>query len=82
MDPVFSGEEEDTEIAFHPIVRPEMDPSPPTLRLASPGSPVSSSETQYGAVMDMVRKLNSEINSLTLDNDKIRTVCKKLLHDN
>ena len=33
-------------------------------------------------VMDMVRKLNSEINLITLDNDKIRTMCKKLLYDN
>ena len=80
MDPVFSGEEEDTEIAFRLIVRPEVDPSPPTPRLALPGSPYSSSETQYGAVVDMVRKLNSEINSVTLD--KIRTVCEKLLYDN
>ena len=30
----------------------------------------------------MVRKLNSEINSITLDNDKIRTVYTKLLYDN
>ena len=32
--------------------------------------------------MDMDRKLNSEISSITLDNDKIRTVCEKLLYDN
>ena len=37
--------------------------------LESPGSPASSSETKYGAIMDM-------------DNDKIRTVCEKLLYDN
>ena len=30
----------------------------------------------------MVRKLKSEINSITLDNDKIRTMCDKLLQDN
>ena len=90
IDPVFSGDEEDTEITFRPIVRSETDPSranptrdsPPTPQLESPGSPASSSETQYGAIMDMVRKLNSEISLITLDNDKIRTVCEKLLHDN
>ena len=71
-----------TKIAFRPIVRPETDHSPPTPQLVSPGSSASSSETQYGAMMDMVRKLNSEINSITLDNDKIRTVCEKLLYDN
>ena len=86
MDPVFSGNEEDTEIAFQPIVRPETDPSCADPTRDSPtestGSPASSSETQYGAIMDMVRKLNSEINLITLDNDKIRTVCEKLIYDN
>ena len=81
IDPSFSGEEEDTEIAFRPIVRPDMDPSS-TTPLPSPGSPDSSTETQYGVVLDMVRKLNSEMNLITLDNDKIRTVCEKLLYDN
>ena len=33
-------------------------------------------------MMDMTRKLNSEINLITLDNDNIRTVCEKLLYDN
>ena len=41
MDPRFSGEEEDTEIVFRPIVRPEVNYSSP--RLPSPGSPDSSS---------------------------------------
>ena len=50
--------------------------------MESLGSPASSSETQYGAIMDMVRKLNSEISLITLDNDRIRTVCEKLLYDN
>ena len=75
----FSGEEEDTEIASHPI-RPEVDPSPPAP-LSPPGSPDSSAETQYGVVLDMVQKLNSELGMITLDNDKIRTVCEKLLGD-
>ena len=35
-----------------------------------------------GVIMDMVRKLKSEISLITLDNDKIRTVCEKLLYDN
>ena len=90
MDPVSSGGEEYTEIAFRPIVQSEMDPphadptqdSPPTPQPESPRSPASSSETQYGAIMDMVRKLNNEISSVSLDNDKIRTVCEKLLYDN
>ena len=30
----------------------------------------------------MVRKLNNEINSITLDNEKSRTACGKLLYDN
>ena len=45
MDPAFSGDEEDTEFAFRPIVRPETDPSradpiqdsPPTPQLELPG---------------------------------------------
>ena len=81
MDPGFSGEEEDTEIAFRPIVWPDVDPSPSTP-LPSPGSSDSSAEPQYGVVLDMVQKLNSEMNLITLDNEKIRTVCEKLLYDN
>ena len=71
-------EEEDTEVAFWLIVRPETDPtrdSPPAPQLVSPGSPASSAETQCGAVMDMVRKLDSEMSS-------IRTVYERLLCDN
>ena len=68
------------EIAFRPI-QPVVDPSPPAP-LSSPGSPDSSAETQYGVVLDMVRKLNSELDLITLDNDKIRTVYEKLLEDN
>ena len=81
MDLRFTGEEEDTEIAFRPIVQQDVDPSPPTS-LPSPGSPDASVETQYGVVLDMVQKLDNEMNLITLDNDKIRTVCEKLLHDN
>ena len=80
-DPCFSGEEEDTEIAFHPIIRQEVDPSP-SAPLPSPGSPDSSAETHYGVVLDMVQKLNNEMNLITLDNEKIRSVCEKLLYDN
>ena len=85
-----SGGEEDTEIAFRPIIQSEMNPPhadpthdlPPTPQPESPGSPTTSSETQYGAIMDMVRKLNNEISSVSLDNETIKTVCKKLLYDN
>ena len=50
------GEEEDTEVALRPIFRPKTDPtrdSPPA-------------ETQYGAVVDMVRKLYSEMSSIRM----------------
>ena len=50
--------------------------------MSSPGSPDSSADTQYGVVLNMVRKLNSEMDLITLDNDKIRTVYEKLLDDN
>ena len=73
----FSGEEEDTEIVFHHM-GPTTDPSPP----APPGSPDLSAEAQYGAVLDMVQKLNSELGLITLDSDRIRTLCEKLLQDN
>ena len=42
----------------------------------------SSAEIQYGVVLDMVQKINSELGLINLDNDKIRTVCEKLLQDN
>ena len=81
MDPVSSGGEEDTEIAFRPIMRSEADPPhadptqdpPPMPQPESLGSPASSSETQYGATMDIVRKLNNEISSVSLDNDSRRS---------
>ena len=57
-----------------------MDPSPPTP-LLSLDSPDWWVETQYGVVMDMVRKLHSELGLITLDNDMIRTVYEKLLKD-
>ena len=63
---VKSPSDEDTEIAFHPM-RPAVDPSPPAP-LSPPGSPDSSAETQYGVVLDMVQKLNSELGLITLDN--------------
>ena len=80
MGPEFSGEEEDTEIVFHPSA-PAVDPSPPAP-LSPPSSPDSSAELQYGVVLDMVQKINSELGLINLDNDKIRTVCSKLLQDN
>ena len=53
MDPVSSGGEEDTEIAFQPFIQSEADPphaeitqdSPPMPQPEPPGSPASSSET-------------------------------------
>ena len=66
---------------YPPNADPTQD-SPPTPQLESPASPASSSETQFGAIMDMVRKMNNEISSVSLDNGKIRMVCEKLLYDN
>ena len=80
MYPEFSGEEEDTEIVFHPS-GPAADPSPPAP-LSPPDSPDSSAEIQCGVALDMVQKINSQLGLITLDNDKIRTVCEKLLQDN
>ena len=54
-----------------------VQPSPP-----APLSPDSLAELQYGVVLDMVQKINSELGLINLDNDKIRTVCDKLHQDN
>ena len=79
MDPEFSGEEEDTEIVFRPLVRPETDPtrdSPPTPQLVLPGSPTSSAAMDMVHVMDMVWKLNSEMEKLLYDNrDRDGAMC-------
>ena len=77
MDPSFSGEEEDTEIVSAICGQWWILLHPHRCR-----SPESSAETQYGVVLDMVRQLNSEMDLITLDYDKIRTVCEKLLDDN
>ena len=68
------------EIVFQPS-GPAMDPPTPTP-LSPPDSPNTSEELQYEVVLDMVQKINSELGLINLDNDKIRSVCEKLLQDN
>ena len=79
-NPEFNGEDEDTEIIFQPI-GPAIDPPTPTP-LSPLDSPNSSAELQYEVVLDMVQKMPSELGLINLDNDKIRSVCEKLLQDN
>ena len=55
-------------------------PSP--VPQSPPGSPSGSVDLQYEDVLDMVQRLNKELGLITLDNDKIRTVCNQLLKDN
>ena len=50
-------------------------PSPPPLSPASPG------ELDYGVVLDMVQKINSQLGTLNLDAENIRSVCDGLLRD-
>ena len=77
-DPEFDGEEEDT--VFQPT-GPVLDPpTPPPI--SPPDSPNTSTEVQYEVVLDMVQKINNELGLINLDNDKIRSVCEKLLQDN
>ena len=46
------------------------------------GSQSGSANLQYEDVLDMVQRLHKELGLITLDNDKIRTVCNQLLKDN
>ena len=72
------GEGEETEIVFRSSGLPT---DPPTLVPQSPpGSPNASADLQYEDVL--VQKLHSELGLITLDNDKIRSVCNQLLIDN
>ena len=64
MDPEFDGEEEDTDIVFHPSV-PAANPSTPAP-LSPPDSPNTSAELQYEVVLDMVQKINSELGLINL----------------
>ena len=57
------------------------DPPSPVPR-SPPGSPNVSADLQYEGVLDMVQRLHSELGLITLDNDKIRSVCNQLLQDN
>ena len=79
MDPEPTGEEEDLDIFFKNI-RPEVDPprSPSPSLLDPPASP---GELDYDVVLDMVQQINSKLGLLSLDNDKIRSICDDLLRD-
>ena len=79
-DPVFGNEEEESEIVFRSTESPTDHPSP--VPQSPPGSPGGSADLQYEDVLDMVQRLNKELGLITLDNDKIRTVCSQLLKDN
>ena len=60
---------------------PPTDPPMPVPQ-SPPGSPNASADLQYEDVLDMVQTLHSELGLITLDNDKIRSVCNQLLKDN
>ena len=79
-DPVSDGEVEETEIVFRSSESPTDPPSP--VPGSTPGSPSASADLQYEDVLDMVQKLHEELGMITLDNDKIRSVCNQLLRDN
>ena len=73
-------EEEESEIVFRNTESPAGHTSPvPQSPLVSP---VGSTDLQYEDVLDMVQKLHKELGLITLDYDKIRTVCSQLLKDN
>ena len=73
-DPVFGEEAEESEIIF--TESPTDHPSP--VPRSPPGFPSGSADLQYE---DMVQKLHKELGLITLDYDKIRTVCSQLLKD-
>ena len=76
-----SGEEaEESEIVFRNTESPADHTSP--VPRSPPVSPVGSTDLQYEDVLDMVQKLHKELGLITLDYDKIRTVCSQLLKDN
>ena len=43
--------------------------------------PASPRELDYGVVLDMVEKINSQLGTLKLDAENIRSVCNGLLRD-
>ena len=65
---------------FRNIESPTDHPSP--VPRSPPGSPSGLPDLQYEDVLDMVQRLHKELGLITLDNDKIRTVCNQLLEDN
>ena len=79
-DPVFNEKVEESEILFRNTEWPTDHPSP--VPRSPPGSPSRSAYLQYEDVLDMVQRLRKELGLITLDNDKIRTVCNQLLEDN
>ena len=76
-DPEFG---EEAEIIFRNTESP-MDHSSPVPR-SPPGSPSGSADLQYEDVLEMVQRFRKELGLITLDYDKIRTVCSQLLKDN
>ena len=68
-DPVSDCEGEETEIVFRPSGPPT---DPPTRRY----------QGRLQAIHHMVQKLHNELGLITLDNDKIRSVCNQLLKNN
>ena len=77
---MFGNKAEESEIVFRTTESPTDHPSP--VPQSPPGSPSGSADLQYEDVLDMVQRLHKELGLITLDNDKIRTVCNQLLKDN
>ena len=57
------------------MVLPESPSSSPPISPTSPG------ELDYGVVLDMVQKINSRLGDMTMDTERIRSVCDGLLRD-
>ena len=76
--PVF--EEEESEIVFRNAESLAGRASP--VPWSPMVSPVGSTNLHYEDVLDMVQKLQKELGLITLDYDKIRTVCSQLLKGN
>ena len=79
-DPVSDGEVEETEIVFRSGESPTDPPSP--VPRSPQDSPSALADLQYEDVLDMVQRLHKELGLITLDNDKIMSVCNQLLKDN
>ena len=77
---MFGEEVEESQIVFRNTESPADRTSP--VPRSPPVSPVGSTDFQYEDVLDMVQKLHKELGLITLDYDKIRTVCSQLLKDN